>query len=86
MVIAQPAIVGDKTSAPLDGQRGAMARLLATQFGDDRGVMFVDLSRAVNLKDPDLSLDGLHLGPRGNGIIADALIEPVIALSGRSGS
>jgi hypothetical protein len=86
VVIAQPAVTGGKTTARLDEQRVAMAAMLSREFSGDRGVVYVDLSRAVDLKDPDISFDGLHLGLRGNGIIADALVEPVLALSRTPGS
>jgi lysophospholipase L1-like esterase len=78
LVIAQPT---GKGFDRLDDQRRQLEAMLARQFGGDRGTMFVDLSRAVDPADPKTSFDGLHLGVEGNGVIARALVEPVITLT-----
>ena len=80
IVIAQPTGTG-KNSAALDDQRRQLAVMLSRRFGDDRGAMFVDLSGAVDPSVSPLSFDGLHLNVEGNGLIARALVEPVITLT-----
>ncbi len=59
-------------------QQQALVGMLQRRFADRR-FFHVDLGRAVDLNDPALSFDGVHLTPRGNRIIAADLLEPVIA-------
>lgn len=64
-------------------QQEALASWLRRHPGDHPRVRYVDLGRGVvDLRDPALSYDGAHLTPAGNERIAEALIEPLLALLG----
>ncbi len=59
-------------------QERDLAAMLARRFGGNPRVRFVDLGTAVDLTDPTLSFDQMHLTPEGNRRIADALVQPVL--------
>ena len=81
LVIGQPTGQRGDYWARLDDQRVQLAGMMARHFGDDRGVLFVDLSRAVDPTDPAMSFDGMHLVAAANGKVADALVDPVVTLA-----
>lgn len=60
-------------------QQSDMVQHLHETFADERRLFLVDLGRAVDLKDRTVAFDGMHLTPRGNAVIAAALVEPVLA-------
>jgi hypothetical protein len=62
-------------------QQREMAGMLKRQFGADRRVQYLDLGPAVDLMDPRLSYDRMHLTVAGNQRIADGLVDTVLALS-----
>lgn len=61
-------------------QQAAMRQALLRQFNGDKGVSYLDLGRAIDLRDQSLAFDGLHLTVTGNRMIADAFMQPVLAL------
>jgi hypothetical protein len=65
-------------------QQGEMAAMLGRQYGKDPRVVYVNLGSLVDLRDPSLSFDQMHLTPAGNARIAQALVEPVLALAALS--
>ncbi len=85
LVIAQPNRLEGEMWARFDDQRRHLEAMVARDFGSDPGVRFADLSRAVNPTDTQVSFDGMHLNPEGNRRIAQALVEPVIALARQVG-
>src|SRR5690606_31234432 len=50
-------------------QQNALIAMLEREFGDDPGVVHVNLGRAVDLRDSALAYDGMHLTVEGNAII-----------------
>jgi hypothetical protein len=62
-------------------QQNALVGMLNKHFGDDSGVVYLNLGAAVDLRDTALSYDGMHLNPAGNAIIANAFVEPVRRLT-----
>ena len=54
-------------------QQAALAAMLRTRFAHEPRVHYVDMGRAVDLNDPSLSYDGLHLTAAGNARVADRL-------------
>lgn len=62
-------------------QQAALGRAISSAFGGDPGVALVNLGRTVDLRDPAMTLDGLHLSVAGNRILADAFVEPVLKLA-----
>ena len=59
-------------------QQRALAASLQREFAADRDVRYVNLGRLVDLHDPQLAYDGLHLTARGNERIAAALTPAVL--------
>jgi lysophospholipase L1-like esterase len=58
-----------------------MSSMLARAFGHDAGVRYVNLGDVVDLSDPALSFDRMHLTMAGNDRIAAALADPVRRMS-----
>lgn len=77
LVVSQPRI-----SAAHEEQQAALRRLVGQRYVQDRGVGYLDLSDAIDLRDQQVAYDGMHLVPDGNRRIAAALVEPVLALGG----
>ena len=73
IVVTQPYL----SDLHVDQQR-ALAASLQREFGADRDVRYVNLGRLVDLHDPQLAYDGLHLTARGNERIATALTPAVL--------
>ena len=61
-------------------QQTALAAMLARRFGGDARVRYVNLGHAVNIHDPSLVYDGLHLVAKGNQILADALTPTLLEM------
>ena len=57
--------------------------MLSRRFGADAAVRYVDLGDRLNLEDPGVSFDHMHLTVAGNEDIAAALVEPVIEMAAR---
>jgi lysophospholipase L1-like esterase len=61
-------------------QQQALASNLQQRFHDDRRVRYVNLGRLVDLRDPQLAFDGMHLVAPANEKIAHALLPNVLEL------
>jgi hypothetical protein len=61
-------------------QQANLRAMLAAQFRDNTRVGYVNLGEAVDLNNPALSYDTMHLTPTGNIEIARQLIKPVVEL------
>jgi len=60
-----------------------MLRTLRRRFGDHPNLSHVDVGRAVDLRDPAMAFDGMHLTSAGNEKIAEQLIDPLLAVLSR---
>jgi hypothetical protein len=49
-------------------------------------VRYVNLGTTIDLLDPGLSFDRMHLTPEGNLRIAQTLVEPVVAMATSRGA
>jgi formylglycine-generating enzyme required for sulfatase activity len=58
-------------------QQLVMAEYLRKRFPDRAALRFVDLGAAIDLVDPALTLDGMHLTAAGNRVIARGMLEAV---------
>jgi hypothetical protein len=54
--------------------------MLARRFAGEPHVRYLNLGRAVNMKDTSLVYDGIHLVARGNELVAEALVPVVLDL------
>ena len=75
VVVTQPYI----SDRHVDQQK-VIANMLKKWFGHNPGLRYVNLGGKINLKDSTLALDGMHLTPRGNGIIAERLVSPLLEI------
>ena len=66
-------------------QQSEMAAMVARRFSSDPRVLYVNLGDALDLMDPALSFDRMHLTAEGNRRIAAALVDPVLQLIARRG-
>jgi hypothetical protein len=68
-------------------QQAEAAAMLSRRFGGDPRVGYVNLGDSVDLMDPALSFDRMHLTAPGNDRVAAGLVAPVLAMaSQRSGA
>ena len=75
LVVTQPYISDTHVA-----QQRHLAALTRERFGSDPRVAYLDLGAAVDLRDPTLAWDGMHLTPPGNAALAEKLAEPVARL------
>jgi lysophospholipase L1-like esterase len=80
IVVTPPYALGDRLRPANIEQQSEMADMISREFGRDHSVTYVNLGEMVDLSDPALSFDRMHLTADGNARIADALTEPVLAL------
>ena len=81
VVVAQP-LMAEGRGRELQGLQHDMLRaMMAKQFSGNARVAFADLSALIDLRQPELTFDAMHLRPEGNDRVAAALVEPVIAAS-----
>ena len=83
LVATPPYLLGEALHAAHIGQQREMAEMIARNFGNDRDVLYVNLGEGVDLSDPELSFDRMHLTAAGNARIAAALAQPVRLLRDR---
>ena len=75
LIVDQP----DITEAQADQQRALLA-MLTERFGGNPAVQHVSLGKTVDVKDPSMAYDGMHLTASGNARIAEALVQPTLDL------
>lgn len=79
LVVAQPnADAGVLTRHA--SQQQALAQMVRDQNGAKAPVAYFAVGDRVDLLDPDVSFDRMHLSVDGNTIVAAALVEPVVKL------
>jgi lysophospholipase L1-like esterase len=61
-------------------QQAELRAMLTAQFSNHPRVVYANLGEAVDVKNPTLSYDGMHLTPAGNLEIAHQLVGPVVEL------
>jgi hypothetical protein len=64
-------------------QQSELAAMLGRRYGGDPHVRYVNLGESVDLRDPALSFDGMHLTAAGNARVAAGLVQPVIEMAAR---
>jgi lysophospholipase L1-like esterase len=75
MITTQPSI----NESHIDQQQRLVA-FLQHRFGSNPLLRFTNLSDAVNLTDPALCYDGMHLTAAGNRVIAEKMTKPVLEM------
>jgi GDSL-like Lipase/Acylhydrolase family len=59
-------------------QQEMLGSMIARMFGNEPRVAWADASKLIDLADPQLTFDGMHLSPGANATVAAALVEPVM--------
>ena len=80
LVVTQPYELGDVGERHKAQQR-EMAAMVQRRFAGDRRVRYLNLGPSVDLWDPELSFDHMHLTVAGNTRIADDLVRPVLEMA-----
>jgi hypothetical protein len=75
LIVTQPYYSDDHRA-----QQQALRAMLHARFGDRREVHYADLGNLIDLKDPAVSYDRMHLNADGNARVARALADPVAEL------
>lgn len=80
---SQPQLSGVTTTNRHSAQQAALARMIQDNFPGNPRVAWADFSSTVDLRNPDLTFDAMHLSPKGNAIIAEGLVGPVLAVTAK---
>lgn len=79
VVGSQPRLIGEGPSrARHTLQQEMLGQMVKRVFGGDNAVTWADLSALVDLHDPDVTFDAMHLSPPANAAVAAALVDYVI--------
>jgi lysophospholipase L1-like esterase len=81
LVVSEPHVAGAQRE-----QQAAIAEMLGQRFSGRPRLRYVDLGHAVDVHDPELAFDGMHLTAVGSARIAERLVEPVLELLRAPGS
>lgn len=68
------------TVDPADPRHNRSGGRLHERFGAHPKLHYANLGRTVNLREPALAYDGMHLTSAGNARIADDLVEPLLRI------
>lgn len=82
LVVTQPYVWHERfgTARHIE-QQSEMAAMLARRFASGPRVKYVNLGERVDLMNPALSFDRMHLTADGNELIAAGLVEPVVDMA-----
>jgi hypothetical protein len=79
---SQPRASGEGPSHALHTkQQGMLAGMVQRVFSSDALVEWADASSLIDLRDPQLTFDGMHLSPKANAAVAAALVDHVIKVA-----
>jgi hypothetical protein len=81
LVVGQPYEPGPNRRPRHMDQQRELQDAVSRRFGGNTRVRYLNLGTAVELADPRLSFDQMHLTPEGNAQIADALVAPVLDIT-----
>ncbi len=81
LVVTQPYVPSGRLREAHMAQQRELALMVDRNFKADRGVAYVNLGDTVDLADPALAFDRMHLTRAGNDRIAEALAPVVVVLS-----
>jgi lysophospholipase L1-like esterase len=75
LIVTEPYISDDHVE-----QQFELERLLRSRFAAESRLGYVNLGDTVDLRDPSLCWDGMHLTAEGNRRIAAALMKPSLEM------
>jgi hypothetical protein len=77
LIVTQPIYPNEKNIREEGDQQAKLAAAIQQAFPGDRDVRFLDLSKGIDLTDPQMSFDSMHLGPPGNQRLAQLMLPAV---------
>jgi hypothetical protein len=83
VVASQPHLYGPRSNELHAKQREMLSAMISRAFGGDPRVVRADFAQLIDLSNVDMTFDGMHLKPEANAIVAQALVDPVVAAIGR---
>jgi hypothetical protein len=83
IVVTQPYAAGDELRPRHRQQQSELAAMLARRFPNDPEVQYVNLGATLDVADPEVSFDRMHLTPAANVKLAEELVAPVMTLASR---
>jgi lysophospholipase L1-like esterase len=84
IVATQPYLqAGEESGRRHRSQQAALREFLSRRFSSDLDVRYLDLSTAIDLEDPHMAFDHMHLRTAGNERLAAAIVDPVLELAAR---
>jgi hypothetical protein len=83
LFVTQPYEHGESLRARHMEQQREASNMIGRTFGSNANVGYVNLGDLVDLGDPSLSYDRMHLTAAGNLRIAQGLVEPVVEMAQR---
>jgi hypothetical protein len=86
LVATQPYLRGPVLYPRHFAQQNELRAMLQREFGSDRSVAYVNLGDRVDVQNPHMSFDRMHLTRAGNREAAAAFFDPVLTLAARKGS
>jgi GDSL-like lipase/acylhydrolase family protein len=81
VVASQPDAIGGLSAERHRLQQGMLATMVAREFSGEPRVAWADYSTLVDLRDVDVTFDGMHLKPEANASVAAALVEPAVRVA-----
>jgi hypothetical protein len=81
LFISQPFELGEYLRMRHKEQQHEAASMIERRFGHRADVGYVNLGEAIDLADPSLSFDRMHLTAAGNRRLAAMLVEPVMRMA-----
>lgn len=86
LVVTQPYEIGAYLRSRHVEQQTELATMIERRYRNDPDVGYVNLGESVDLGDPGLSYDHMHLTAAGNKRVAAGLVEPVVDMAARRAS
>jgi hypothetical protein len=86
LVVTQPYGAGPTFRARHSDQQSEMATMLERRFGGNPHLRYVNFGDVVDLFDPQLSFDRMHLTAAGNQRVAAAFAPPVLEMAAQRAS
>ena len=86
LVVTQPYGAGPTFRARHTEQQSEMAKMLERRFGGNPRLRYVNFGEVVDLFDPQLSFDRMHLTASGNQRLAAAFAQPVLEMAAQRAS
>jgi lysophospholipase L1-like esterase len=83
LVASQPYEIGEFLHARHVEQQQEAAAMLSRRFGGDPRVRYINLGDTIDLGDPAMSFDRMHLTVAGNQRLVEHLVRPVLEMASR---